>query len=137
MSIAEVSIKKRRGPAPVTGGYICQRGYKWVRVNGKTMRYHRFVMEQHLGRKLESTEVVHHKNGNTLDNRIENLEVMKFGVHSKYHTQGVQRTDIAKLRMVRAARMRGEIIRLRNENARLSRRIAELSEALTQKDTLQ
>lgn len=44
-------------------------------------------MEQKIGRKLERNEIVHHINGNTRDNRIENLQLMTLSEHTKLHYQ--------------------------------------------------
>lgn len=52
---------------------------------------HRLVIEEHLGRFLLPTEVVHHKDGNRLNNDISNLEVFSSnGGHLKATLSGVK-----------------------------------------------
>lgn len=49
--------------------------------------YHRVLMENQLGRLLLEDEVVHHKNGDPTDNRIENLEVLLRSEHGQHHAR--------------------------------------------------
>ena len=47
--------------------------------------FHRIIMENKIGRLLEKREQVHHINGDTYDNRQENLEIMMLGEHQRFH----------------------------------------------------
>jgi hypothetical protein len=51
------------------------RGYRVIRVHGKTVHEHRHMMAQYLGRPLTKVERVHHKNLQRADNRIGNFEL--------------------------------------------------------------
>jgi len=51
----------------------------------QTVLQHREMMEVHLGRKLNSDEIVHHKDGEIQNNVIENLEVMLRADHTRMH----------------------------------------------------
>ncbi len=64
----------------------------WQVMTMQGYRYeHRVVMEDAIGRKLGRKEHVHHKNGNTLDNRLENLELLSASAHA--HEHGLKRAD--------------------------------------------
>ena len=71
------------------GRSIASNGYALIRVG--TIHHladvrgyayeHRLVAEEKIGRKLKPRELVHHINGKKLDNRPENIEVLKSVAH--------------------------------------------------------
>ena len=66
------------------GTYLDEKtGYIKFKNSGRL--FHRWVMQQHLKRRLKRGEIVHHKNGNKLDNNITNLELINWLEHIKIH----------------------------------------------------
>lgn len=80
---AKTTPEERR---TATGEYI-HNGYRMIYVPGKTNRVyeHRYNAEKKLGRSLTKKEMVHHMNGNKLDNSPNNLVVITKSDHNILH----------------------------------------------------
>lgn len=56
-------------------------------INGKQIDEARLIMERHLNRSLLSSELVHHKDGNPLNNELDNLEIVNRSEHKNRHPE--------------------------------------------------
>ena len=60
--------------------------YRKRKVKGTTVQEHRVVWEEANG-PIPEGMVVHHRNGDRYDNRLENLELLSHQAHSAHHNQ--------------------------------------------------
>ena len=98
------SIRKGKKTGPQRGRKYAKRMDKdgYIRIyagnhpfaDGRLMILeHIAVMEVAIGRRISKEEVVHHKNHQRSDNRLENLEIMTRSQHCKLHgMQSILRT---------------------------------------------
>lgn len=84
-----VRVSGRKSDKRDKGGYILAYAPDHPSANSEGRVYqHRLVMEAHIGRPLDRSETVHHKNGIRSDNQIENLELW-----SGHHPRGGRVSD--------------------------------------------
>ena len=93
------SLCVRRGSdSPCWKGGVRKDGYKVRSANANGRRrnilQHREIASKALGRQLTRGEVVHHCNGDTSDNSLQNLWVFPSqAAHAKYHKSGEVHPD--------------------------------------------
>lgn len=96
-NLGRYSKKGIKGPGTAhwKGGTVIRDGYKYIyhpfhpfaTKQGYVLE-HRLVMEKKLKRYLRKEEVVHHGNRNRLDNKFQNLALIKNQAeHNKQHIQ--------------------------------------------------
>ena len=105
--------------------WVNKKGYTEGRVyrNGicRQVKQARWIMEQYLGRRLYSTEIVHHLNEDRQDNRIENLEIKTNGKHTTDRQLGKskprgRKNNISEQERQRRSDFMKEVHRRRQEN---------------------
>ena len=88
-----INFKGENNPAwkngqSYVGKYIIIKVVNHPHANNGYVYAHRLVMEGHIGRYLTSEEIVHHIDGNTHNNLIDNLELTNRSIHISRHMMG-------------------------------------------------
>jgi hypothetical protein len=62
-------------------------GRKFVQLDNDLFRYSRFIVEEFV-RPLGPGEIVHHRDENTLNDNLDNLEILTRAEHTRLHKKG-------------------------------------------------
>lgn len=108
--------RRKDGYIDVSQSLVPDKFKSMIRQSQQKVLQHRLVMAQHLDRPLKTHEVVHHKDGDRSNNRIDNLEM-----HSAYAHDGIT-ADTNK----KSATMKREIGRLESKATELEDTIVSL-----------
>jgi len=71
----------------VSRGWIDQ-GHRFISVDGERIAEHRHVVEQREGRKLGRDEIIHHVDGDPINNQPGNLMILTRSEHMRLHMAG-------------------------------------------------
>lgn len=98
--------------------------YPAVSIYFEKLHIHRLLMMYYMQRDLDRNEYVHHKNGNKLDARKDNLSIMNASLHQSMHNKGKVISEYQKQKIIESNRKR--------KGMRMKRRIHIPVDELTQ-----
>ena len=99
------AIKTKYGTATLD-----KQGYYQLTTNqGKhSRRLHRRIWEDHYNKPIPNGYVIHHMNGDRLDNRIQNLQCCKREDHIKFHSKGRTFQHTEEFKKIRSEKYSGK-----------------------------
>lgn len=77
----------------------CKGGTYNIATTDPRTRLSRDMWRYFTGNKLGKNDIIHHINGDTLDDRMANFEKYHWGLHSSYHLTGIKRSDETRQRI--------------------------------------
>lgn len=91
-----LSHRNKMNASPIGATRINNNGRVLIKTPLGWKQEHRHIMEIHIGRLLYKDEIVHHIDGDKINNDITNLELMYHGEHTALHHTGSKRSDETK-----------------------------------------